>query len=82
MAIEPVEATGPADPAIPFAPISHRRGTGDRLLAARRRRPERRRGTSRDLYRIRDGAAVPIAYDRLEPSQPDVLRRAVGARAD
>jgi len=72
-AVEVVEATGPADPSIPFEPIVSPTVTAIGWCAPVDGPDRPPQNLTASLYRIRDGAAVPIPYDRLEPPLPDVL---------
>ena len=71
IAIEPVEASGPGDPAIPFAPIVTERGAGDRVLLAARRTAASERRRAGICSCSRTGAARQLA---------PVVDRAVRAR--
>ncbi len=72
-AVAVVTATGPGDPAIEFEPIVAATVTAIGWCAPVDG-PERPPQTlAMALYRIRDGVPVPVGYDRLEPSESDVL---------
>ncbi|HKF84716.1 MAG TPA: hypothetical protein VKB30_02955, partial [Candidatus Limnocylindrales bacterium] len=72
-AVDVVEAAGPSDPAIQFEPIVAATITaiGWCAPAAGPERPPLDLVTT--LYRIGDGVASAIPYDRLEPAAPDAL---------
>ena len=72
-AVEVVQATGPADPSIPFEPIVSPTVTAIGWCAPVDGPDRPPQNLTASLYRIRDGAAIPILYDRLEPPVPDVL---------
>ena len=72
-AVEVVEASGPSDPSIPFEPIVSPTITAIGWCAPVDGPDRPPRNLTASLFRIRDGDAVPIPYDRLEPSEPDVL---------
>ena len=72
-AVEVVEATGPSDPSIQFEPIVSPMVTAIGWCAPVVGADRPPQNLTASLYRIRDGAAVPISYDRLEPPEPDVL---------
>jgi hypothetical protein len=72
-AVDVVEATGPDDPAIPFEPIVAASVTAIGWcapVAGPDRPPDQLVGT---LYRVQDGVARALPYDRLEPAKPDAL---------
>jgi hypothetical protein len=68
-----VPAAGPEDPAIPFEPIVAATVTAIGWCAPVDgvERPPQALVTA--LYRVRDGLAIPVGYDRLEPAAPDAL---------
>ena len=72
-AVEVVEATGPDDPSIPFEPIVSPTITAIGWCAPVDGPDRPPQNLTASLYRIRDGAALPLLYDRLEPREPDVL---------
>jgi hypothetical protein len=68
-----VEATGPDDPAIPFEPVVAASVTAIGWCApvdGLHRPPVAVIAT---LYRVQDGVARAVPYDRLEPAEPDSL---------
>ena len=72
-AVDVVEATGPDDPAIPFEPVVAASVTAIGWCApvdGLHRPPVAVIGT---LYRVADGVARAVPYDRLEPAEPDSL---------
>jgi hypothetical protein len=72
-AVEVAEASGPEDPAIPFQVVAGEDFTSLGWCApveGAERPPEAARGS---LFRIEDGAAVEVPFDRLEPAEPDAL---------
>ena len=72
-AVEVVEGTGPADPSIPFEPIVSPTVTAIGWCAPVVGADRPPQSLTASLYRIRDGVAIAIPYDRLEPAEPDVL---------
>ena len=72
-AVDVVEATGPDDPAIPFEPVVAASVTAIGWCApvdGLHRPPVAVIAT---LYRVQDGVARAVPYDRLEPAEPDSL---------
>ncbi len=72
-AIEVVEATGPDDPTIPFDPVIAASVTAIGWCAPVDGPDRPPLALTATLYRIQDGRAIPIPYDRLEPGEPDAL---------
>jgi hypothetical protein len=72
-AVEVVQASGPDDPAIPFEPIVSPTVTAIGWCAPVNGPDRPPQNLTANLYRIRDGAAVRVVYDRLEPAEPDAL---------
>ena len=71
--VEVVQASGPDDPSIQFAPIASPVITAIGWCApvdGPDRPPQNLVAT---LYQVRDGIARAIPFDRLEPAQPDAL---------
>jgi hypothetical protein len=72
-AVEVVQASGPTDPAIPFEPIVSPTVTAIGWCAPVNGPDRPPQNLTASLFRIRDGAAVQVVYDRLEPAEPDPL---------
>jgi hypothetical protein len=72
-AVEVVAASGPDDPAIPFEPIVSPTVTAIGWCAPVSGPDRPPQNLTASLYRIRDGTAVQVVYDRLEPDEPDAL---------
>lgn len=72
-ATEVVEASGPDDAAIPFEPIVAATITAIGWCAPIDGPERPPRALTASLYRIADGVATPVAYDRLEPRAPDAM---------
>jgi hypothetical protein len=72
-AVEVVQASGPTDPAIPFEPIVSPTVTAIGWCAPVNGPDRPPQNLTASLYRVRDGTAVQVVYDRLEPSEPDAL---------
>ncbi len=73
IAIEPVEATGPLDPAIPFAPVATDVVTALGYcspLTDAERPPE---GARAAVWAVNEDVARPLAADPLEPTTPNAL---------
>ena len=80
-AVDVVEASGPDDPAIPFEPVVAASVTAIGWCApvdGPERPPDVLVAT---LYRVQDGVARAVPYDRLEPAGAGFPRRAVAAPA-
>jgi hypothetical protein len=72
IAIEPVAASGPLDPEIPFAPVATGIVTAIGYCAPLGdERPPAVASTS--LWAIRDGVATPLSLVPLEPASPNAL---------
>ena len=72
-AVEVVQASGPDDPSIPFEPIVSPTVTAIGWCAPVTGPDRPPQNLTASLYRLRDGAAVQVVYDRLEPAAPDAL---------
>ncbi|HEY3333680.1 MAG TPA: hypothetical protein VGK16_00475 [Candidatus Limnocylindrales bacterium] len=72
-AVEVVEGTGPDDPSIPFAPVVAASVTAIGWCAPIDGPDRPPLALTASLYRIRDGVAQSVPYDRLEPGEPDAL---------
>jgi hypothetical protein len=72
-AAEVVEASGPDDPTIAFEPIVAATITAIGWCAPVDGPDRPPLGLTASLFRLRDGVAIPVPYDRLEPAQPDAL---------
>jgi hypothetical protein len=72
-AVDVVEASGPDDPAIPFEPVVAASVTAIGWCAPIDGPDRPPLALTASLYRIRDGRARAVPYDRLEPSKPDAL---------
>ena len=68
-----VTGSGPDDPAIQFEPIVAATITAIGWCAPVEGTERPPQAIDTALYRIRDGLAIPVAYDRLEPTAPDAL---------
>jgi hypothetical protein len=71
--VDVVEASGPDDPAIPFEPVVASSVTAIGWCAPIDGPDRPPVALTASLFRIEDGLARPVAYDRLEPSLPDAL---------
>jgi hypothetical protein len=72
-AVQVVGATGPDDPTIPFEPVVAASVTAIGWCAPVEGPDRPPRGLTASLFRIEDGVAREIPYDRLEPAAPDSL---------
>lgn len=72
-AADAVAASGPADPGIPFRPIVAETVSAIGWCAPVVGGERPPLAATATLFRVRDGAAVAIPYDRLEPSAPNAL---------
>jgi hypothetical protein len=73
IAIEPVEASGPLDPRIPFAPVATDRVTAIGYCAPldELQRPPATAGA--ELWALRDGGALRLSLVLVEPASPNAL---------
>ena len=72
-AVEVVQATGPDDPTIPFEPVVAASVTAIGWCAPIDGPDRPPRALTASLFRIQDGVARGVPYDRLEPAAPDSL---------
>ena len=71
--MEVVRASGPDDPAIPFEPVVAASVTAIGWCAPIVGPDRPPLALTATLYRVQDGVARAIPYDRLEPPEPDAL---------
>jgi len=72
-AVDAVRADGPDDPAIPFEPVVAASVTAIGWCAPIDGPDRPPLALTATLYRIQDGVAREVPYDRLEPGEPDAL---------
>jgi hypothetical protein len=73
IAIEPVTASGAADPAVPFAPVATGIVTAIGYCAPLGDAERPPAASVASLWAVRDGQAIPLSLLPLEPSSPDAL---------
>ena len=73
IAIEPVTASGAADPAVPFAPVATGIVTAIGYCAPLGDAERPPAAAVASLWAVRDGQAIPLSLLPLEPSSPDAL---------
>ncbi len=73
IAIEPTTASGPLDPAIPFAPVATGIVTAIGYCAPLDEASRPPEVAVASLWAIRDGQAIPLSLLPLEPSSPNAL---------
>ena len=73
IAIEPTTASGPLDPAVPFAPVATGIVTAIGYCAPLDEASRPPEVAVASLWAVRDGQAIPLSLVPLEPSSPDAL---------